>query len=77
MASNHAVLMYDIGLSAAGVQSLVPYCNGSQCQIVSFNLAVFPPHVQVKNDSASTLFKLLMDNKNFCNKVIQSQLDNK
>lgn len=47
MAGNHAVLMYNVGLSSSGLQSVTPHCNTSQCQIVPFDLTLFPPHIQV------------------------------
>ncbi|KAL0277121.1 UNVERIFIED_CONTAM: hypothetical protein PYX00_004510 [Menopon gallinae] len=46
MAGNHAVLIYNIGLSASGLQSVATHCNTSQCQIVPFDITLFPTHIQ-------------------------------
>lgn len=48
MAANHAVLMYNIGLSSSGLQLVAPHCNTSLCQIVPFDLTLFPIHIQVR-----------------------------
>ncbi|EEB15928.1 conserved hypothetical protein [Pediculus humanus corporis] len=58
MASNHAALIYTVGLSQSELQVFTPYCNTSQCQIVNFNLNIFPSHVQ--DDPVKTVKALII-----------------
>ncbi|KAK6634964.1 hypothetical protein RUM44_000212 [Polyplax serrata] len=58
MAGNHAVLIYAVGVSPKGEQSISTYCNTSQCQLVSFDISAFPSHVQ--NDPKKTAKALVI-----------------
>uniref|UniRef100_T1GYI3 Uncharacterized protein n=1 Tax=Megaselia scalaris TaxID=36166 RepID=T1GYI3_MEGSC len=47
---NENIIVYDLGLNSYEYKTLIPYCNFTsvKCTIVTYDLSVFPSHVQDK-----------------------------
>nr|XP_023029169.1 uncharacterized protein LOC111517302 [Leptinotarsa decemlineata] len=42
---NNTILVYNLGLSDQGYKTLTNYCNSTRCQVITFDLSLFPSHV--------------------------------
>ncbi|KAI4453221.1 hypothetical protein MML48_scaffold00002779 [Holotrichia oblita] len=46
---NNTILVYNLGLGNYGLRTMLNYCGGNHCQIITFSLNDFPSHVQDDN----------------------------
>ncbi|KRT83920.1 hypothetical protein AMK59_3325, partial [Oryctes borbonicus] len=46
---NNTILIYNLGLGNYGLRTMLNYCGGNHCHIITFSLNDFPSHVQDDN----------------------------
>ncbi|CAH0555286.1 unnamed protein product [Brassicogethes aeneus] len=49
---NNTILVYNLGLSDYSLKSCLNHCNSSRCQVMTFDLSLFPSHVNDENSKA-------------------------